>query len=83
MDVDAPFTVDTDLRLGLSPRPWLRGRGADVRVRRGIDERDFHSGLSTIAAALPHPTPTRVGTGPAHPGSRAGDAHPPSRSAHE
>lgn len=44
----------------------------DVRVfRRDMDECDFHSGLSTIAAALPPPAPTRVGTGPARHGPRA------------
>lgn len=35
MGTDVPFTVDADLELGRSARPWLRGPGADVRIRRG------------------------------------------------
>lgn len=35
MGTDVPFTVDTDLELGRSARPWLRSLGADVRIRRG------------------------------------------------
>ena len=35
MGTDVPFTVDADLELGRSARPWLRSLGADVRIRRG------------------------------------------------
>lgn len=30
-----PFTVEADLELGSFAEPWLRRRGADVRIRRG------------------------------------------------
>ena len=33
--VDVPFTVDADLELDGAIQPWLRRRGADVRIRRG------------------------------------------------
>ena len=34
--MNVPFTVDADLPLGPSAQPWLRGQGADVRIRRGV-----------------------------------------------
>ena len=37
-----PFTVDADLPLGPSAQPWLRGRGADVRIRRGVVPTALH-----------------------------------------
>lgn len=35
MNADVPFTVEADLELGRASQPWLRGRGADVRIHRG------------------------------------------------
>ena len=43
MGMNVPFTVDADSPLGPSAQPWLRDRGADVCIRRGVVPTALHS----------------------------------------